>query len=40
MADVTYFFRWGPLDAERLSLSKLAWWRDQAKRIRYTMEEV
>nr|WP_143811741.1 GpE family phage tail protein [Pandoraea apista] len=40
MADVTHFFRWGPLDAERLSLSKLAWWRDQAKRIRQTMGEV
>ncbi|MBK5145997.1 hypothetical protein I2494_20220 [Budviciaceae bacterium BWR-B9] len=30
---MTYFFSWGPADAEALTYSRLMWWRKQAERI-------
>ncbi|UJD91720.1 GpE family phage tail protein [Rahnella aquatilis] len=33
MADVTYYYGWGPDEGWRLTWSKLNWWRDQALRI-------
>jgi hypothetical protein len=33
IAELTWFFRWGPFDAEALPLSRLVWWRKQATRM-------
>jgi len=33
IADVTYYYGWGPNAGWSLTWSKLLWWNDQAKRI-------
>jgi hypothetical protein len=33
VADVTYYYRWGPREAASLTWTELAWWLEQARRI-------
>ncbi len=33
MADVTYYYGWGPHDVDSLTWSVLCWWQQQALRI-------
>jgi len=34
IALVTWFFKWGPFDAENLTLTKLIIWSDRVERLR------
>ncbi|OWF85507.1 hypothetical protein B4914_17095 [Yersinia entomophaga] len=33
LADVTYYYGWGPADAWSLTYNRLLWWCEQAQRI-------